>query len=59
MPNNENSTEACFCTMWTAFIINYGASDKTAKGLQDFLGIATKPANMKQTLLFENMTLSA
>jgi hypothetical protein len=37
MPNNENPTEACFCTVWTAFIINYGASNKTAKGLQDFL----------------------
>jgi len=33
MPNNENSTEARFCAVWTAFIINYGASNKTAKGL--------------------------
>jgi hypothetical protein len=33
MPNNENPTEACFRAVWTAFIINYGASDKTAKGL--------------------------
>jgi hypothetical protein len=33
MPNKENPTEACFCAVWTAFIINYGASDKTAKGL--------------------------
>jgi hypothetical protein len=23
--------------VWTAFIINYGASNKAAKGLQDFL----------------------
>jgi hypothetical protein len=37
MPNNENPTEACFRAVWTAFIINYGASDKTAKGLRDFL----------------------
>jgi hypothetical protein len=36
MPNNENPTEACFRAVLTAFIINYGASDKTAKGLQDF-----------------------
>jgi hypothetical protein len=33
MPNNENPTKACFSAVWTAFIINYGASDKTAKGL--------------------------
>jgi hypothetical protein len=34
MPNNdENPTKARFLTVWTAFIINYGASDKTAKGL--------------------------
>jgi hypothetical protein len=33
MPNNENPTKACFRTVWTAFIINYGASDKTAKVL--------------------------
>jgi hypothetical protein len=33
MPNNENPTEACFRAVWTAFIINYRASDKTAKGL--------------------------
>ncbi len=37
MPNNENPTKACFHAVWTAFIINYGASDKTAKGLRDFL----------------------
>jgi hypothetical protein len=37
MPNNENPTEARFRAVWTAFIINYGASDKTAKGLRDFL----------------------
>jgi hypothetical protein len=30
-----------------AFIINYGASDKTAKGLRDFLRKAKKPADMK------------
>jgi hypothetical protein len=47
MPNNENPTKAHFCVVWTAFIINYGASDKTAKGLQDFLGKAKKPADMK------------
>jgi hypothetical protein len=47
MPNNENPTEAHFRAVWTAFIINYGASDKTAKGLQDFLRKATKPADMK------------
>jgi hypothetical protein len=47
MPNNENPTEARFRTVWTAFIINYGASDKTAKGLQDFLRKAKKPADMK------------
>jgi hypothetical protein len=47
MPNNENPTEACFRAVWTAFIINYGASDKTAKGLRDFLQKAKKPANMK------------
>jgi hypothetical protein len=29
MPNNENPTKACFRTVWTAFIINYGASNKT------------------------------
>jgi hypothetical protein len=33
MPNHENPTRACFCVVWTAFIINYGASDKTTKGL--------------------------
>jgi hypothetical protein len=33
MPNNENHTKACFHAVWTAFIINYAASDKTAKGL--------------------------
>jgi hypothetical protein len=33
MPNNKNPTEAHFCAVWTAFIINYGASDNTAKGL--------------------------
>jgi hypothetical protein len=33
MPNNENPTKACFCAVWTALIINYGASDKTAKGV--------------------------
>jgi hypothetical protein len=33
MPNNENPTKARFCAVWTAFIINYGASDKTVKGL--------------------------
>jgi hypothetical protein len=27
MPNNENPTEAHFHAVWTAFIINYGASD--------------------------------
>jgi hypothetical protein len=32
-PNNENPTEAHFCAVWTTFIINYGASDKTAKAL--------------------------
>jgi hypothetical protein len=47
MPNNENPTKACFCAVWTAFIINYGASDKTAKGLRDFLRKAKKPADMK------------
>jgi hypothetical protein len=33
MPNNKNPTEACFGAVWTAFIINYGASNKTTKGL--------------------------
>jgi hypothetical protein len=33
--------------VWTAFIINYGVSDKTAKGLWDFLQKAKKPADMK------------
>jgi hypothetical protein len=33
MPNNENPTKAYFHAVWTAFIINYGASDKTAKEL--------------------------
>jgi hypothetical protein len=33
--------------VWTAFIINYAASDKTAKGLWDFKWKAKKPANMK------------
>jgi hypothetical protein len=33
MPNNENPTEAHFPAVWIAFIINYGASNKTAKGL--------------------------
>jgi hypothetical protein len=47
MPNNENPTKTCFRAVWTAFIINYGASDKTAKGLRDFLGKAKKPADMK------------
>jgi hypothetical protein len=37
MPNNENPTEAFFHAVWTAFIINYGASNKTAKGIRDFL----------------------
>jgi hypothetical protein len=38
MPNDENPTEACFhAAVWSAFIINYGASAKTAKGLQHFL----------------------
>jgi hypothetical protein len=36
MPNNENLTEAHFCAVLTAFIINNGASDKIAKGLRDF-----------------------
>jgi hypothetical protein len=31
----------------TAFIINYRASDKTAKGLRDFLWKAKKPADIK------------
>jgi hypothetical protein len=47
MPNNENPTEACFRAVWTAFIINYRASNKTAKGLRDFLRKAKKPADMK------------
>jgi hypothetical protein len=47
MPNNENPPEAHFRAVWTAFIINYRASDKTNKGLQDFLRKAKKPANMK------------
>jgi hypothetical protein len=47
MPNNKNPTEACFCAVWTAFIINYGASDKTDNGLRDFLRQAKKPADMK------------
>jgi hypothetical protein len=47
MPNNENPTKAHFHAVWTAFIINYGASDKTAKGLQDFLQKARKPTDMK------------
>jgi hypothetical protein len=47
MPNNENPTEARFRAVWTAFIINYGASDKTTKGLRDFLRKAKKPANIK------------
>ena len=47
MPNNENPTKAYFHAVWTAFIINYGASDKTTKGLQDILRKAKKPANMK------------
>jgi hypothetical protein len=46
-PNNENPAKACFRAVWTAFIINYGESDKTTKGLQDFLQKAKKPANMK------------
>jgi hypothetical protein len=33
MPNNENPTKACLHVVWTTFIINYGASNKTAKGL--------------------------
>jgi hypothetical protein len=37
MPNNEKPTEAHFCAVWTAFIINYGASNKTTKGLRDFI----------------------
>ncbi len=47
MPNNENPTKAHFHAVWTAFIINYGASDKTAKGLRDFLWKAKKPIDMK------------
>jgi hypothetical protein len=47
MPNNENPTKARFRAVWTAFIINYGASDKTAKSLRDFLRKAKKPADMK------------
>jgi hypothetical protein len=47
MPNNENPTKACFHAVWTAFIINYWASDKTAKGLWDFLWKAKKPAHKK------------
>jgi hypothetical protein len=47
MPNNENPTKARFRAVWTAFIINYGASNKTAKGLRDFLRNAKKPADMK------------
>jgi hypothetical protein len=38
--------------VWTAFIINYGASDKTAKGLWDFLWKAKKPAGWYETLWF-------
>jgi hypothetical protein len=37
MPNNENPTKDHFRAVWTAFIINYGASNKTTKGLQDIL----------------------
>jgi hypothetical protein len=33
MPNDKNPTEAHFHAVLTAFIINYRASDKTAKGL--------------------------
>jgi hypothetical protein len=33
MPNNKNPTEDHFHAVWTAFIINYGASNKTTKGL--------------------------
>jgi hypothetical protein len=47
MPNNENPTRAHFHTVWTAFIINDGASDKTAKRPQEFQWKAKKPANMK------------
>ncbi len=47
MPNNEIPTEAHFHAVWTAFICNYRASNKTPKGLQDFLWKAKKPANMK------------
>jgi hypothetical protein len=53
MPNNGNPTEVQFHAVWTAFIINYGASNKTAKGLQDFLQKAKKPVNMK---LYKSMT---
>jgi hypothetical protein len=47
MPNNKNPTKACFHAVWTAFIINYGASHKTTKGLRDFLQKANKLADMK------------
>jgi hypothetical protein len=47
IPNNESPTEACFHAGWTAFIINYGASNKGAKGLRDFLQTAKKPTDMK------------
>jgi hypothetical protein len=47
MPNDENPTEARFRAVWTAFITSYGASDKTAKSLRDFLRKAKKPADMK------------
>jgi hypothetical protein len=36
MPNNENPTKAHFHAVLTAIIINYGASDKTAKGYKMF-----------------------
>jgi hypothetical protein len=45
MPNNKNPTKACFHAEWTAFIINYGASDKTTKGLRE---VSTKGQETSQ-----------
>jgi hypothetical protein len=47
MPNNENPTKAHLHAVWISFIINYGATNKASKRLQDFLQMAKKPANMK------------
>jgi hypothetical protein len=56
MPNNEIPTKACFRTVWTAFIINYGASNKTAKDYK--ISMKGQETSRYETLRFQDVTLS-